>query len=168
MGEDVGDMDVVTDKIIAAFEKWFEEDKGFQPHPREYAKRSIPEDGFKDDVLQQLSSWLRNEFPEWECEKASKPKLPGAFGYHYTTDILLVGPRGQKIPIELKLMKGGWEPAAALGQAYMQLRLLASPGGIGAALDRRENVPPYGEAEQKLKDEVWEKFRVRLCVRRGG
>lgn len=154
------------DKLIQAFAEWFE-GEGFRPQPREYAKqKGKEEEAFREDLLRQVAPWVRENFPAWKAKKASRPKVPGAYGYHYTADINLIGPGGWFIPIELKVMKEGWEPGAALGQTIMQSRATERRKAVGAVLDVRHNPSLPGEAEWQLRAELWEKFGVRLCVRR--
>ena len=160
-----------ADKVIEAFEKWFEADEGLQPHPREYAKnKRKEEEAFQKDLLQQLNSWEWQNFPGWEAIEATKPKSWRLFGYPFTADVELVHANGQCVPIEVELMKdgAGWKPAEAVGQAIMFSRRSDAGKAIAAILDVRSNPSAEGETERKLKADLWEKFGVRLCVRRGG
>ncbi len=161
MGEVVGDMDVVTDKIIDAFEGWFSED--FEPHP-DY----VNEAALQKDLQAQLDSWVREAFPGWRARDRRVPAYRGPFGYRYRPDIEVLRNDDEFVPIEVELMKdaSGWKPSEAIGQAIMFSRVLDTPRAIAAVLDMRQNPPAYGEVEKALQRELWEKLGVRLCVRK--
>ena len=157
-------------KVIEAFEVWFEDENGLKPHPEEYAKRKgKEEDALQEDLLQQLDSWQRDKFSEWDPIEATKPKTWRLFGHPFTADIELVHDDGRRIPIEVELMKdgSGWKPSEAVGQAIMFSRRPEAGKAIAAILDVRTNPPPTGEDEQRLRAELWECLGVRLCVRKG-
>ncbi len=153
------DMDS-AEQVIEAFAEWFE-GAGFQPRERYPAEESL-----KADLLRQAHLWVSQNFRGWRAERPSRRPPPGPFGYAYESDIELVHTSGMCIPVEVKLMKAGWEPNQAIGQAIMYSRTQEIPRAIAAVLDARNNPPDYGELERSLRKDLWQKLGVRLCVRR--
>ena len=155
-----------ADKVIEVFVEWFMRE-GFHP-ARDY--RNVKEPVLVRDMLRQLESWNPQDLRGWKAIEREKPFPVGPFGHRYETDIELVHDDARCVPIEVELMKdgAGWKPAEAVGQAIMFSRRSDAGKAIAAILDVRTNPPAEGETEQKLKVDLWEKFGVRLCVRRGG
>ncbi len=148
-------------KIIEAFAGWFE-GAGFQPQESYRDEAALTK-----DLRKQLDLWVRKSFAGWRAKARGVPRYFGPFNYRYRPDIELFRANEECIPIEVKLMKQGWEPAAAIGQAVMYSRVLDEPAAIAAVLDTRRKGQGFGHVERSLQKELWERLGVRLCVRKG-
>ncbi len=149
-----------ADKIIEEFTAWFE-GEGFRPQASYAKERELTR-----DLCKQLDSWVQQKFAGWQAKAKRVPKYRGAFGYGYRPDIELFHGNDECIPIEVKLMKDGWEPNQAVGQAIMYCSALDQPKAIAAVLDVRRDSPAYGWLERELQKNLWVKLRVRLCVKK--
>ncbi len=152
-----------AEDIIGAFCDWFE-GSGFRCQS-DYSD----EESLKRDLATQVDSWVEHNFPGWRAKlipKGAKAPVLGPFAYGYVADAELYSVRGELVPVEAKLMKVGYEPNQAIGQAIMLSRRPDTGQAIAAIVDSRKSVPPYGSVEQSLRKDLWEKLRVRLCVRK--
>ena len=90
------------------------------------------------------------------------------FGWPYQGEIELFSDDGRRIPVEVKYMRQGWEPNQAIGQAIIFSRVNGAGKAIGAcfAVERASERLQLGSAERLLRDTLWEKLGIRLCVRK--
>ncbi|MFQ5662285.1 MAG: hypothetical protein ACE5HL_00435 [Terriglobia bacterium] len=149
---------MTDEEVIEAVTQWFE---------REFPCRHYENENAELKHLEfELGKWIEQKYPDWKVRSGSK-KFITLFGWECDTDLEL---RNQKrssvIPIEVKLTKEGTEYGTlhAMGQAIYYSRKAGH--ALALVVDQGRAARERTHDERKLQDDLWNKLRVRLSVRK--
>lgn len=149
---------MTDDEVIEAVAQWFEREFPCSHYENENAELKRLEF--------ELGKWVEQKYPDWEVRSGPK-KFITLLGWKCETDLEL---RNQKtssvIPIEVKLAKEGTEYGTlhAMGQAIYYSRKAGH--ALALVVEQGRATRDRAEDEGQLQDDLWNKLRVRLSVRK--